>query len=211
MQNYSKSFNPAKVVVSCGLLAMAFSLVSLSTAEAQRRGRVDARGSRGGNIEGARGPFGSGYVDAEGPRGGDIEGARGPFGAGYVDAEGPGGREVEGTVGPRGRGSVTVEGPRGEATAYGRVSYPNLTPVRRPYVGYPGYRTYGNYYGLYPPLAAYPGLAFLTAGLLIASFESDNTTVYVYHIEQECEVIEYQVDDGGNVVSETVVGPAESC
>ncbi|MEM9568081.1 MAG: hypothetical protein AAF974_07210 [Cyanobacteria bacterium P01_E01_bin.34] len=198
-------------MIACTVLAIGFTGISLSPARAQRRGRVDVRGPRGGEVEGARGPHGAGYIDAEGPRGGDVEGARGPFGAGYIDAEGAGGREVEGTVGPRGRGTVTVEGPRGEASTYGRVRYPNLDPIRRPYVRYPGYRTYGNYYGLYPPLAAYPGLAFLTAGLLIASFESNDTTVYVYHIEQECEVIEYQVDDGGNIVSETVVGPAENC
>ena len=195
------------------LIACCLVLSPLSAAQAQRRGRVNAGGPRGGQVDAARGPFGAGYIDAEGPRGGTVEGARGPFGAGYVDAEGPRGGEVDAVVGPRGRGAVSVEGPGGnEATVYGRrVTYPNMNVVRGPYVGYRGYRTYGAYYGLYPPLAVYPGLAFLTAGLLIASFESNNTTVYVYHIEENCQVIEYQVDEGGNVISKTGVGPADSC
>ena len=181
---------------------------------AQRRGRVQGSGPRGGNIDAVRGPFGAGKIDAEGPRGGEINGARGPFGAGNLDAEGPRGGEIDATVGPRGRGSATIEGPRGnETTVYGRVppSY-NLNLVRRTYVGYPNYRTYGTYYGLYPPLVAYPGLAFLTAGLLIASFDNNSgTTVYVYHIEKECQVIEYQVDENGNVISERSVETINDC
>ena len=195
------------------LLAFALALVPLS-AQAQRRGRVQTSGPRGGRVDAARGPFGAGTIDADGPRGGSINGTRGPFGAGNVEVEGPRGGEAEAVVGPRGRGSATVEGPRGnEATVYGRVpSYYNMNLVRRTYVGYPGYRTYGVYYGLYPPLAVYPGLAFLTAGLLIASFEDNSgTTVYIYHIEKECEVIEYQVSENGNVISEKSVGPADSC
>jgi len=40
---------------------------------------------------------------------------------------------------------------------------------------------YGAYYGLYPSLRAYPTLAFLSAGLLIASYTASNDrTVYVY-------------------------------
>lgn len=197
--------------LTCLLLVGCSLLVPLSSAQAQRRGRISGEGPRGGEIDAARGPFGAGRVDFEGPRGTDIEGARGPFGAGTLDVEGPRGREVDANVGPRGRGSVTVEGPRGEITTYGRVRYPDINRIRRPFIGYPGYRTYGNYYGLYPPLVRYPGLAFLTAGLLIASFESNNTTVYIYHIEQECQVIEYQVDEAGNILSEEVVGTAESC
>lgn len=188
-------------------------LIPLSV-QAQRSGRIEGEGPRGGNIDAARGPFGAGTIDAEGARGGEINGTRGPFGAGNLDAEGARGGEIEATVGPRGRGSATVEGPRGNSTTvYGRVpsSY-NLNVVRQPYIGYPNYRTYGTYYGLYPPLAAYPGLAFLTAGLLIASFEDNSgTTVYVYHIEKECEIIEYQVDENGNVISEQSVGTADNC
>ena len=204
--------NNCKTRSACLLLACLLCAMPLSVQAQRRAGRVQGRGPRGGEIDAARGPFGAGYVDAEGPRGGEIDGARGPFGAGYVDAEGPRGGNVEASVGPRGRGTVTVEGPRGnEATAYGRVSYGNLDVVRAPYIRYPGYRTYGTYYGLYPPLTAYPGLAFLTAGLLIASYEDNTKTVYVYHVEEECQVLEYQVDDSGNVVSQTVVGPADSC
>ena len=188
-------------------------LVPLSI-RAQRRGSIQGEGPRGGNIDAARGPFGAGTIDAESPRGGEINGTRGPFGAGNLDAEGARGGEIDATVGPRGRGSATIEGPRGnETTVYGRVSPSyNLNIVRQPYIRYPNYRTYGTYYGLYPPLAVYPGLAFLTAGLLIASFEDNSgTTVYVYHIEKECEIIEYQVDENGNVISEKSVGTANDC
>ena len=195
------------------LIIFVLLLVPLSV-QAQRRGRIQGHGTRGGNIDAVRGPYGAGKIDAEGPRGGEIDGTRGPFGAGNLDAEGPRGGEIDATVGPRGRGSATIEGPRGnETTVYGRVpsSY-NLNLARRTYVGYPNYRTYGTYYGLYPPLAVYPGLAFLTAGLLIASFEDNSgTTVYVYRIEKGCEVIEYQVDENGKVISEKSVGTADDC
>ena len=203
-------FNSKKTLI---LIILTIVLVPVSV-QAQRRGRIQGDGPRGGNIDAVRGPYGAGTIDAEGPRGGEIDGTRGPFGAGNLDAEGPRGGEIDATVGPRGRGSATVEGPRGnEATVYGRVSpnY-NLNVVRQPYIRYPNYRTYGTYYGLYPPLVGYPGLAFLTAGLLIASFDDNSgTTVYVYHIEKECEIIEYQVDENGNVISEKSVGPADDC
>ena len=195
------------------LLISLLVIVPLSV-HAQRRGRIQGSGPRGGNIDAARGPFGAGKIDAEGPRGGSIDGTRGPFGAGNLDAEGARGGSIDATVGPRGRGSATIEGPRGnETTIYGRVSPSyNMNLVRRTYIGYPNYRTYGTYYGLYPPLAVYPGLAFLTAGLLIASFDDNSgTTVYVYHIEKECQTIEYQVDEDGNVISEKSVGPADNC
>lgn len=184
------------------------------SAQAQRRGRIEGSGRRGGEIDAVRGPFGAGKIDAEGPRGGKIDGTRGPFGAGNLEVDGSRGGEIDATVGPRGRGSATIEGPRGnETTVYGRVSPSyNMNVVRRTYVGYPNYRTYGTYYGLYPPLAVYPGLAFLTAGLLIASFnDNSGTTVYVYHIEKECEVIEYQVNENGNVISEKSVGSVDGC
>ena len=204
--------NSGKLRKYCLISAFALALIPLSV-QAQRGGRVGTRGPRGGNVDAVRGPFGAGAIDAEGPRGGEINGVRGPFGAGTVEVEGPRGGEAEAVVGPRGRGSATVEGFRGnEATVYGRVRYNDINVVRRPYVGYPGYRTYGVYYGLYPPLTAYPGLAFLTAGLLVASFnDNSGTTVYVYHIEKDCQVIEYQVDENGNVISEKSVGTADDC
>ena len=84
--------------------------------------------------------------------------------------------------------------------------------VRQPYIDYPGYRTYGTHYGLHERLEDYSDLEFLTEGLLIASFEDDNeTTVYVYHIEKGCEVMEYQVDENGNVISEKSVETADNC
>lgn len=176
---------------------------------AQRGGAV--RGPHGGGA--ARGPAGGGAV--RGPYGGGA--ARGSEGAGAVrgpaDAGAVRGPEGGGAVrGPYGGGAV--RGPEGGAVVdpgYRRVGY-DPTPYRDVFVGYPGYVAYDDYYGPYGPLANYPGLAFLSAGLLIASFTADSgETVYVYHVSENCVIIEYQVDETGNTISTKEIGPDEEC
>ena len=74
----------------------------------------------------------------------------------------------------------------------------------RPFVGYPGWRAYGTY-GLTPGLAAYTGLAFLSAGLLIGSYAELSKTVYVYVVNEGGQNVEYRVNSAGNVISKRVV------
>ena len=74
----------------------------------------------------------------------------------------------------------------------------------RPFVGYPGWRAYGTY-GLTPGLAAYTGLAFLSAGLLIGSYAQQSRTVYVYVVNEGGQSVEYRVNSAGNVISKRVV------
>jgi hypothetical protein len=76
---------------------------------------------------------------------------------------------------------------------------------QRGFVGYPGWRTYGTYYGLTPALAAFGGLAFLSAGMLIGSYAQQNKTVYVYVVNEGGQNVEYRVNDNGQVISKRVV------
>jgi hypothetical protein len=92
--------------------------------------------------------------------------------------------------------------------AWGGVHYyrPGWNAARvnvftRGFYGYPGYRSYGLYYGLVPSLAAYSGLAFLSTGLLAASYLDQQTTVYVYVVNEGGQDIEYRVDQYGNILS----------
>jgi len=110
-----------------------------------------------------------------------------------------------------------VRGPYGGA-AYSRNSYAwggrhyyrpawnanRINVYGRPFVGYPGWRAYGTY-GLTPGLAAYTGLAFLSAGLLIGSYAQQSNTVYVYVVNEGGQNVEYRVDSAGNVISKRVV------
>jgi hypothetical protein len=74
----------------------------------------------------------------------------------------------------------------------------------RPFYGYPGWRAYGTY-GLAPGLAAFTGLAFLSAGLLIGSYAEQSQTVYVYVVSEGGRDVEYRVNSAGNVISTRVV------
>jgi hypothetical protein len=71
-------------------------------------------------------------------------------------------------------------------------------------VGYPGWHRYGTY-GLAAPLAAFTGLAFLSAGLLIGTYARENRTVYVYVVNDNGVQTEYQVDSDGKVLSKRPV------
>ena len=50
---------------------------------------------------------------------------------------------------------------------------------------------------LVPPLLPFAGLAFLSTGLLTASYLANNRTVYVYVVNQDGVNVEYRVDDAG--------------
>jgi hypothetical protein len=110
-----------------------------------------------------------------------------------------------------------VRGPYG-GTAYARNSYAwggrnyyrpawnanRINVYGRGFVGYPGWRAYGTY-GLAPGLAAISSLAFLSAGLLIGSYAQQDTTVYVYVVNEGGQNVEYRVDQYGSIISKRVV------
>ena len=78
---------------------------------------------------------------------------------------------------------------------------------RNVYVGRPGWRTYGTFWGPYRVHAGFAWLSFLTAALLIGSYSSsqNNQTVYVYIVEEEGVEKEYHVDEDGKILSEQII------
>jgi hypothetical protein len=68
---------------------------------------------------------------------------------------------------------------------------------------FPGFRSFGSF-GLAGPLVAYPGLAFLSAGLLASTYvdaDDFDRTVYVYIVNEDGQDVEYRVDDAGQILS----------
>lgn len=126
--------------------------------------------------------------------------------------QGPRGGSAAHGQGPAGS-RTAVEGPRG-GTAVSRQSYEwngahyarpvwntsRVTVYQRGFVAYPGFRPYATY-GLVAPLAAFTGLAFLSAGMLIGSYAAQQKTVYVYVVNQAGKDMEYRVDSEGHVLS----------
>ena len=181
-----------------------------------RRGATTVQGPRGGtaghaygprgSVSGARGAYGGGAAHATGRYGGSAGAVRGPYGGAAARA-----------TGPYGGSRAAARGPYG-GTAYARNSYAwhgrnyyrptwnasRINAYGRGFVGYPGWRAYGTY-GLVPGLAAFSGLAFLSAGLLIGSYAQEETTVYVYVVNEGGQNVEYRVDSNGNVISKRVV------
>jgi hypothetical protein len=204
---------------------MAALLCSASTpALAYRRTYV---GPRGGSVTRAagpyrsgtavRGPYGGGAVHTQGPyRSGTA--VRGPYGGTAVHAQGPY-RAGTAVRGPYGGAAVYGRGPYGARGVYSRPAYTwrgvryarpvwnvgRVDVYRRGFYGYPGYRSYGMYYGLVPGLAAVSGLAFLSAGLLAASYIDSGRTVYVYVVNQGGQNVEYRVDEAGRILSQRVI------
>ena len=90
---------------------------------------------------------------------------------------------------------------------YRRPNNVNINVRRNVYVGRPGWRTYGRYWGPYGVHAGFAWLSFLTAALLIGSYSSaqNNQTVYVYIVEEDGVEKEYQVDENGKILSEQIV------
>jgi hypothetical protein len=200
---------------------------------AQRRGATGPRGGSvqhsGGPRRGATtatGPRGGTAARAYGPRG-SVSGARGAYGGGAAHATGRYGQSAGAVRGPYGGTAARANGPYGSravargpygGAAYSRNSYVGggrqyyrpawnanrINVYGRPFVGYPGWRAYGTY-GLTPGLAAYTGLAFLSAGLLIGSYAEQSRTVYVYVVNEGGQNVEYRVDSAGNVISKSVV------
>ena len=72
---------------------------------------------------------------------------------------------------------------------------------RQGFLGMPGWRSYGTFYGLPPALMGIPVLDFLQNGLLVGSYVGDIGTVYVYVVEVNGIPMEYRVDAFGNVLS----------
>ncbi len=119
--------------------------------------------------------------------------------------------------GPYGSTAGRVAGTTGR-TAFARNSYTwggrnyyrpawganQINVYGRGFSGYPRWHAYGSY-GLAPGLAAYTGLAFLSAGLLIGSYADQSRTVYVYVVNEGGQNVEYRVDSAGNVISKRVV------
>ncbi len=187
------------------------------SAAAGPRGGAAAEGPRGGAA--AVGPAGStatrnpqtGVTTVEGTRGG--YGQKGPGGAGY--AVGPqGGAAVAGprggaAVGPQGGVAVTNRTYTARGTTWARPTWSTsqVTVYQNRYIGYPGWHPYAGYYGLPPPLVAYPGLAFLTTGLLIGTYAvataaaAQPKTVYVYVVNENGTQKEVKVDSSGQIIS----------
>ncbi len=90
---------------------------------------------------------------------------------------------------------------------YRRPHNVNINARRNVYVGRPGWRTYGRFWGPYRVHAGLAWLSFLTAALLIGSYSSsqNNKTVYVYIVEEEGVEKEYHVDEDGKILSEQVL------
>ena len=75
------------------------------------------------------------------------------------------------------------------------------------YYNHPGYRVYGSF-GLAPALTIYPSLAFLSAGVLAATYydaDDYDRTVYVYIVNEGGQDVEYRVDETGQILSATPV------
>ncbi|ELS01596.1 hypothetical protein Xen7305DRAFT_00013000 [Xenococcus sp. PCC 7305] len=100
------------------------------------------------------------------------------------------------------RNNINVDGRN-----YRRPSNVNIDVRRNVYVGRPGWRTYGSYWGPYGVHAGFAWLSFLTAALLIGSYNSaqNNQTVYVYIVEEEGVEKEYHVDEDGEILSVEIV------
>ena len=91
---------------------------------------------------------------------------------------------------------------------YRRPNNVNIDARRNVYVGRPGWRTYGSYWGPYGVHAGFAWLSFLTTALLIGSYSSaqnNQTTVYVYIVEEDGVEKEYHVDEDGEIISVQVV------
>jgi hypothetical protein len=150
-----------------------------------------------------------------GPRGGAAQTVTGPRGTATRGVT-PSGRTYQHARGPTGS-ATAVQGPQGRAYASTRYTYGGHNYYRptwsanqvnvysRGFVGYPGYRSYGTYYGLTPGLAAFSSLAFLSAGMLVASYAHQDRTVYVYVVNEGGRNVEYRVDSAGNVISQRPV------
>ena len=181
-------------------MVLLFSGLLAAPAIAAPRGAYHVNGPRGGSVTHAQGAYRGGTV-VHGPNGGRAVSTHGAYGGHAVYGRGPNG----------GRGYVGRPG-------YARPNYhwhgryyarPGWAPGRvttfnRGFYRYPGYRAYGTY-GLVAPLAPFAGLAFLSAGLLTASYLANNRTVYVYVVQEDGQNVEYRVDDTGQILSQQVV------
>ena len=101
------------------------------------------------------------------------------------------------------RNSINVNGRN-----YRRPRNVNINARRNVYVGRPGWRTYGSFWGPYGVHAGFAWLSFLTTALLIGSYSSaqnNQTTVYVYIVEEDGLQKEYHVDEDGETISVEVV------
>ena len=100
------------------------------------------------------------------------------------------------------RNSINVNGRN-----YRRPNNVNINARRDVYVGRPGWRTYGSYWGPYGVHAGFAWLSFLTTALLIGSYSSaqNNQTVYVYVVEEDGVEKEYHVDEDGTILSEQIL------
>ncbi|MDJ0690235.1 MAG: hypothetical protein QNJ41_17205 [Xenococcaceae cyanobacterium MO_188.B32] len=101
------------------------------------------------------------------------------------------------------RNSINVNGRN-----YRRPRNVNINTRRNVYVGRPGWRTYGSFWGPYGVHAGFAWLSFLTTALLIGSYSSaqnNQTTVYVYIVEEDGVQKEYHVDEDGETISVEVV------
>jgi hypothetical protein len=188
------------------MIVLALLLGAATPSLARPVGGYRASGPRGGTVTHAQGAYRSGTV-VRGPNGGTAAHYSGPYRAGTA------------VRGPNGYGAVHGRGPYGARTAVSRPSYawrgvhyyrPGWNAARvngygRAFYRYPGYRSYGLYYGLVPSLAAYSSLAFLSAGLLTASYVEQETTVYVYVVNEGGQDVEYRVDQNGNILSRTPI------
>ena len=91
---------------------------------------------------------------------------------------------------------------------YRRPRNVNVNARRNVYVGRPGWRTYGSYWGPYGVHAGFAWLTFLTSALLIGSYSSaqnNQTTAYVYIVEEDGVQKEYHVDEDGEILSVEVL------
>src|SRR5262252_7270657 len=211
----------SKKISSAILAALMLGQVA-QPAWAQRRGGGAARGARAGGMQRSAAPRGTTntYSGARGGSATTYSGARGQA----ATVTGPGGRTATGARGNY--GGTAARGPYGTAargpyggTAYasrgsyyygGRAYYrptwnaAHINTFSRGFYGYPGWHSYG-YYGLAPGLAAFGGLAFLSAGLLIGSYAQEQKTVYVYVVQEGGQNVEYRVNSDGQVLSKKVV------
>jgi hypothetical protein len=176
-------------------------------------GGTAVRGPAGGTV--ARGPAGGTF--ARTPHGGTF--ARTPHGGTFA-------RTPQGSTFARGPHGGFARAPWGRAAVVHNTFFFHGNHFVRPawgwnhfnhfsagFWGFPGWTSYGWYWGLCPPLAVYGSLAFLSAGLLIGTYyQGDNydNTVYVYVVHENGVDKEYQVDSYGNILSVRVLGPSDT-
>jgi hypothetical protein len=169
-------------------LVMALTMATSNVAIAQHGGGGFHGGGMGGGFHGGAPAF--------------HGGARPMFGTSHAMAPGFRGAPAHGVVS---RPSFVANGHHFARPFFHEN---DLHAFRARFVSFPAFTPFF-FYGLFPVLAVYPSLAFLSSGVLIASYADSDRTVYVYVVVEDGVRKEYRVDEYGNILSVTELSSAD--